>query len=274
MFATNELGWRDDPYRPDADVQVLLLGDSVAWGDGISTHRVCFPFLTEELLGAMLAPRTVELVNASAPGYSTFQEAAYLRLEGERLAPDAVVLSFCLNDVTERYTAVAAYGGDNVFLGVDTRGGRGWFAFLLRNSRAFEHLVRWRQTRSRDRAAYKVANLAQDSLPAELEEAWETVLGEVDDVRGWCAARGTPLVLLILPYRFPLADPRRTRQPQDRLMSYARERGVLAVDLLPAMAAHGPDAGLFHDANHLLVPGHRLVAQGLAQALRRVLPGQ
>ena len=60
--------------------------------------------------------------------------------------PDLVILQFCLNDVVERYLTVARFGGDNVFLGVDTRrAGSGLFAFLLRHSRAFERFYRFSQ---------------------------------------------------------------------------------------------------------------------------------
>jgi hypothetical protein len=62
-----------------------------------------------------------EIVNASVPGYSTFQELGWLKLHGLALEPDTVVLQLCLNDVDERYLALAEYGADNFLLGVDTR---------------------------------------------------------------------------------------------------------------------------------------------------------
>ena len=45
VLATNELDFRDGPYRADADVKILLLGDSVAWADGpvVSAARADAP---------------------------------------------------------------------------------------------------------------------------------------------------------------------------------------------------------------------------------------
>ena len=53
-----------------------------------------------------------------------------------RFEKDAIVLQFCLNDVVERYSSLAEYGGENIFLGIDTRDAvSGVHGFLLRSSR-------------------------------------------------------------------------------------------------------------------------------------------
>ena len=130
--------------------------------------------------------------------------------------------------------------------------------------------MRFLQRRARDQSAYRVERLARPTLAPELERAWGVALGELGAIADHCAERGRPLVLLILPYRFQLDNPGGTRQPQERLLAFAAERGIAAVDLLPAFASLPADE-LFHDDNHLLVPGHRAAAGPLALALARAL---
>ncbi len=271
-FGTNELGFRDTPYRPDADVKVLLLGDSVSWGHGVRDYGLCYPWRLEQALQRRCAPRTVEVINAAVPGYSTFQQAALLRTRGLGLAPDLIVLQFCLNDVTERYTRLAAYGGDNVFMGIDTRHTlEGLYGWLVRHSRAFERIVRAGQGIARDREEYRVEKLASDALSEELEAAWEVALGELDGIRRLAAEHHIPLLLAIAPYSFQLGDPLRLRQPQDRLLAWAKEHGVPAVDLLPAFAATGEGYRLFIDPSHFSPPGHAAAADALTEPILRLL---
>ncbi len=95
-LATNELGLRDTPYRAGADVKILLLGDSVSWGNGIQDVGRIYPTLLERKLNQDHGRRSFEVINASVPGYSTFQELGYLELYGLALEPDALVVQFCL----------------------------------------------------------------------------------------------------------------------------------------------------------------------------------
>jgi len=268
---TNELGLRDTAYDPRADVTILLLGDSVSWGDGIPHVEDVYPQRLERLLADGDPSRSYEVINSGVPGYSTFQQAAYLDMYGLALEPDLVILQFCLNDVVERYLTVARYGGDNVFLGIDTRkAGSDVFDRLLRSSRAFERLVRLRQRHARRREAYAVRNLARDVLPSHLGAAWDEVTKELEVIRRSTAREGIPLLLVIAPYRFQLEQPDQLRQPQERLIAYAKARDIPYMDLLPGFtAAHraDPTRPLFKDRNHFSVRGHEVAARLLAEGI-------
>jgi lysophospholipase L1-like esterase len=273
-LATNELGLRDGPYRADADVKVLLLGDSVSWGDSVLRRERLFSSLMEKMLADLEPEKSFEVINSGVPGYSTFQEKRYLELHGDELDPDLVILQFCLNDVVERYRALAGYGGDNVFLGVDTREAvKGIHGALLRNSRAYEHAIRWAQQRSRKRHLYSVTQLARDDLPPELEAAWSLTLGEVDGIHEWASKRGIPALLVITPYRFQLENPQETGQPQERLVTHAINQKMAVLDLLPDFAdgSRVQSAALFLDENHLSPAGHELTAHLLTAKTRELL---
>src|SRR4029434_5919915 len=99
------------PYRAQADFKILVLGDSVAWGDGIDETTRTFPYLLERRLGARDPGHTFEVVNAAVPGYTTEQEATYLELHGLALGPAAIVVQFTLNDVIARPPWLARWSG-------------------------------------------------------------------------------------------------------------------------------------------------------------------
>ncbi len=269
-LATNELGLRDMPLNPNADKTILLLGDSVDWGDSIRDVRRIFPSLTEQFLNEK-HEQTFEIVNSGVPGYSTFQQLRYLQLYGLKLEPDMIILQFCLNDVVERYSSVAEYGGDNVFLGVDTRRAiKGLHGWSLRNSRIYEAVSRFLVKPSRNQQKYRVQNMAADTLSPEILEAWDLTLSEIDGIREVAVANDIPLLILVTPYRFQLKNPKGLNQPQRMLQGYARGHDIPIIDLLPMFETFlqtEKNATLFNDENHFSVQGHLLTASILARYL-------
>jgi lysophospholipase L1-like esterase len=271
---TNELGLRDTPYRADADFKILVLGDSVAWGNGIASVDALFAVRLEHELNAGGRGLSFEVINAAVPGYSTFQELGWLARDGLALGPDLLVLQFCLNDVVERYRALAEYGGNRSFLGVDTRAAvRGVYGAALRTSRAFEAAARGVQGLLRDRERFVARNLARDRLDAGLQRAWERVEAELDETAALAREHGLPMLLLIAPFRFQLDDPTALRQPQDRLERWAGARGIETIDVLRYFDRL-PDtlaASMFSDESHFSVAGHAFVAEMLLVPVERAL---
>jgi lysophospholipase L1-like esterase len=83
--------------KPQGTYRVLALGDSHAFGWAIP-ERATVAAQFEEALGA-LTPSVVEVVNAGVPGYSAYQEAAWLEAHGADFEPDCVVVLFVANDM-------------------------------------------------------------------------------------------------------------------------------------------------------------------------------
>jgi len=72
-----------------------MLGDSIAFGTGVADEQT----FSYRLAG--LDPG-LEVVNLAVPGYGTDQELLQLEREGARLAPEVVVLHFCVaNDFVD-----------------------------------------------------------------------------------------------------------------------------------------------------------------------------
>ena len=253
-LATNELGLRDTSYRPQADLTVLVLGDSVSWGDGIDEVTRTFPYALERRLGARAPARTFEVVNAGVPGYTTDQEAAYLELRGLALEPDVIVMQFTPNDVIVRPPWLTRWRGREAL--------RAAYGFMLHHSRAFAVLARAMQRRARDQETRQVRDLLQPAWTPDVEQAWQRMLAQLDRVRTLAAAHDIPVVLLAAPYRSQLDDPTGTRHPQDRLSDYAETHHLAYVDVLPAFAALPRDVArrCFNDESHFSHLGHDLVA--------------
>ena len=168
-----------------------------------------------------------------------------------------IILQFCLNDVIERYSTLAQYGGDNVFLGIDTRQSiRGMYGWLIRNSRVFEALNRLLISVSRNQQEYDVRKMASDQLSRELESAWALTLSEIDGINEIAVENDTPFMIVIAPYRFQLEQPQKTNQPQKILLKYGRDYGIPVVDLLPyfeSVSKKNRPISLFNDANHFSI---------------------
>ncbi len=100
-FTANALGYRTGPpTKTPGTFRVVFVGDSWTFGMGIREQE-SFPRQFQELarkLGASPG-RPVEAWTLALPGYNTWNEIAALEFFYPRLAPDAVVLSPCSNDM-------------------------------------------------------------------------------------------------------------------------------------------------------------------------------
>ena len=96
----NARGLRDEeiPYaKHESERRILVLGDSVAFGWGVSQGEA-FSDQMEPLLLEQTGVKW-QVINAGVNGYNTEQEATFLRTEGMRYAPDYVLLVYVSNDV-------------------------------------------------------------------------------------------------------------------------------------------------------------------------------
>ncbi len=94
-FTTDDQGYRVTPNNPGAAEHptLVLLGDSFAFGDGVSNH---------ETLAAALAQRGVHVVNLGVTGYGSHQQLLALRdYLSKSTPPDWIVTLTYTNDETD-----------------------------------------------------------------------------------------------------------------------------------------------------------------------------
>ena len=99
MISTNALGFRDREIerKQDGELRVLLLGDSITFGYGVSDEET-YGRKLESILTSELG-RRVRTVNAGMGGFNTVQEAAFLENQAAAIDPDVVSLLYLPNDI-------------------------------------------------------------------------------------------------------------------------------------------------------------------------------
>ena len=94
-------GLRDrvfSPAPPAGTFRILVLGDSVSYGTQTSAE-IAFPKQLERELGERYG--RVEVINASVPAYSPYNEWQYYVHRVRAFHPHLVLVSFCMNDVVD-----------------------------------------------------------------------------------------------------------------------------------------------------------------------------
>jgi lysophospholipase L1-like esterase len=304
----NDLGWR---MRPNAEVQwgdvtvrsngkglrgpeldyqkppgvfrILYLGDSVTFGFLLEKYEYTFPFLVETLLESS-TDREIETVNAGVGGYSPWQEHVYLVKEGIHYQPDLVVVSFVLNDVTEKFQLVRFGGSDesyqltqSYYSRLDYLLARSGLAYQVRN---FARKLKARRKLGADlqlgaikQQALNVETLMKNPEQENVKISWRITLQNLQRIVDFCRQRDVPLLLVIFPFKVQLEDPTGLSAPQRTLTDYAADNGIPFIDLLPVYSArvtnvgHSPDR-IFIDYDHPTPLGSRIAADAIARRIQ------
>ena len=100
----NSLGLRGPELRPRTEDtrRVLVLGDSLTYGQGVGDDQTLPWYMQTALNERDASEREWEVVNAGHRAYDTHQELALLEELGPRIEPDVVVVCWFWNDVLER----------------------------------------------------------------------------------------------------------------------------------------------------------------------------
>lgn len=268
------------PYaRTPGSARVLYLGDSVPFGYQLAHHDQSYPYVVETIL-EKLAGQLVETVNAGVGGYSPWQYGLYFAREGIRYAPDLVVVGFVLNDVTEKFNLIRFGGSSSGFQ--LARSTRSLLSRLLSRT-AIGSLGRRVVARVRfgsdvEAGAKHLEELRASLIATEPErkdvrEAWKITLSKLDELFAFCAEHGIPTLLVAFPYTFQFSDPARLSAPQRTLESFAAQRSIDFLDLLPvylrAMARRGEESDVFFlDQDHPTPRGHFVAAAAIADRIR------
>lgn len=264
--------------KSPAESRILFLGDSVTFGDQLDSFEETFPFFIGKELTAQLGKK-VEIINSGVSGYSPWQEAVYLEKEGIKYHPDLVVVTFVLNDVTEKFE-LTRFGGT----------GEGWqlshtyssFSEWLADHSGLAYFARRIGARIRfgpnvQRGAERKESLHVRSLVdfperGDVKEAWKLTLQDVDRLIDFCRGHDVPLLLVIAPWRFQLEEDVPEWLPQKIVSDHARFRGVPVIDLLPGLIAEMKARGeqpvdclINRDSCHFTAFGCQLVADQVSK---------
>jgi len=245
--------------KPPGVRRVVFLGDSYTFGWGVDDPEV-FPERISEILTAGQQHR-LEGLNLGVPGYNTVQEAECLRSEAGRFGPDLVVLSYVMNDAEPQRTVPA-----------DPR-------ILFRESRC------WLLAALAERVATALSTARRDT-PSDPDYGDYLATFDAHSRNGrasrdalaaiasWCAGRGIPLLVTILPdVTEPLDDSYSYRLIHRRVAGWCRELGVDVVDLLPTFEGASPKTVQVPIDAHPSARAHEMIAAALAGRIERTVYG-
>jgi lysophospholipase L1-like esterase len=256
----NSLGFRDLEHgmeKPSGIYRILVLGDSIAAGQGVAELDEIFHRRLEDRLRR--AGRVVEVLSFAVSGYNTGQEVALLAERGLAYRPDLVLVAYCLND--------------------RGRSDGGILAALEERARGHGATVRVRYHPLLARSAlYRmlVYRLVDPAAGAPEIPAGDTRAAALDELATLAAEHGFAVAVAIFPRFGQLLDyPEEWAQEISAAAQLAAHRGFLVIDLLDAFRAcralgHGR---LAFDRYHPTALGHDCAAEAVARELAEEMDG-
>jgi len=99
----NSLGFRGGEIavpKPPGTFRIFAVGESTTFGwKGVTSHREAWPARLEAKLRAAHPGRTIEVINAGVPGYTSVEQRVNFMLRISKLEPDALVIYHGNNDI-------------------------------------------------------------------------------------------------------------------------------------------------------------------------------
>jgi len=226
----NSFGLRDDEFpiqKPPGEVRVLAVGDSFTYGWGVRGEQA-WPQVLERWLAERLA-RPVQVANAGfAAGAATPDGYdRWVASDGLLLAPDLVIVGFCLNDMGEVPMLAYPIVPPEPVLG-------GWSRAV---DAAWRELRQWRVQRSR---ADLAAIVERDPVH------WQATQAGLLRLRDMLRDRGVPLLVVV----FPMFSQLERDYPYARLHAMVREfgtaSGIAVLDLASQFVGRDENALTVH----------------------------
>ena len=273
----NALGLRGSELEPkrEGELRVLVLGDSLVYGQGVGDQET-IPFYLEEALQTPDAQARWTVVNAGHRAYDTRQELALLRELGPRIEPDVVVVCWYWNDLMERdidatYARLSESGPVSFDTGRRIEG-IGWWTWqgvqMLRRSALvmFVHDMLARPSRG---------PLLDSGF---VDEGMERLAGYLDGFSEEAQRAGFEVIFATIPDPNSLLSEFGSRDFDARALATAEERSFPTLDfhgVVQAVAEASGDLPVIPYDGHFLPRANRAMAQALAEPVRQAgLRGQ
>lgn len=247
---SNSLGFRDREHpieKVPGTFRILVLGDSVAAGQGVRWAKDNFPPLLEK--GLIAGGLQAEVINFAVTGYNTQQEVETLRDKGLVFQPDLVLLSYCLND--------------------RKRSDGGILPTLLEQEEQASGIVRSRANPVLTHSA--LYRFLRYRLPWKRQPT-PTIYGDTVDASFRLLAElarehDFPVLVTVFPHFGKLLEAYRFQDQHDQTEALSQEMGFAYLDLLPAYQACRVTATdrLAIDRYHPTALGYRCAADAMTR---------
>jgi lysophospholipase L1-like esterase len=220
-----------------------------------------------------------EIINASVPGYTSYQELVFFKrylLNGE---PDVVIWSYCLND-NHKFLSQFDEKGRMLLTpeAEETLTIHNKWEFLVSHSYLLSSL--WfrivalrQQYRNQNRSEFVWEKLADFNV-AWKEVYWSSYEKYVSEMLHLLNERNAKLAIVVFPfepqlnYRHDAANYDYAVKPQRILYGICEKYHVPSLDLYPTFStAYDEGQKLYRDGIHLNNAGHRLTASTIERFL-------
>jgi len=260
QYYSNSRGLRDREFeyeRAPGEFRLLCLGDSFTWGQMVPA-AAAYPKVLERLLEERDSSRRYSVINAGQLGWNTSDEAQWLAREGARYRPQVVIVGFFLNDAE-----IGHYELERLLpRRAEALLSKSYLYFFLKYR---VHLLKARFGLAKGYEEYLLELYGPGS------DGWAACQSALDRIAKEARAIPARPLVAILPViqdwsRYPFHDAHKL------IAAACAERGLAYVDLYDAFAAAGRDwreLRVGPNDDHPSKEGHRLIAQGILDALER-----
>lgn len=106
-YQINSAGLRSpeiEEQKPDHCLRIITIGDSVTFGVRVDQDEIYSSRLEDMLNNWAMSQdvnKTFSVLNPSACGWNTFNEASWIEFRGEDFDPDIILVQFSMNDVDD-----------------------------------------------------------------------------------------------------------------------------------------------------------------------------
>lgn len=277
LYRTNSQGIRgpERTLEPDTDTfRILIAGDSVTMGHGISEEEA-YPQVLERLLNeAARPPRRFEVLNLGLAGVNATFASRRLANLGEVYQPDLLVYGFTINDIQGPHY--------RKLLRADGQGANADWNRALRFRNSPSHLVReiWPRWVMRVERRLDGRELEFGAERAEWYQnyfengpAWSDFSDALARIAFLADSREICGHLLIHTYLTELGPEHPYEVVYDHVAAEARARGLGTTQSLETFRnMHAPDLWLEWYDSHPNAVGHEILARALFEGLREMPP--
>jgi len=276
MWERNIHGFRsrhERVSRAPGQRRIVVLGDSFTWGDKIADTDSTWPARLERELQDGRHAGEVEVINMAERGYTTANEAEFLRRFGWQFDPDLLIVQWFVNDALPSRPGLQRVGGDWLIpsrrlLPVRFRSGAvASSALLALLERRLNALLNGPRPYLRFAELYR-----QDA------RGWQQARAALTEMADSAALRDIPALLILFPYLVPgswTSETHPLSKVHEQVANYARDAGYVVLDLTDELKHKpGEDWWATPYDSHPSAAAHAVAAQAVARVIRerRMLP--
>jgi len=245
--------------------RAVAIGDSILFGGGSPVSKIFTSRLEDKLRAHDPRLRGAEVWNMGVPGYDTINAVAHFERSGLRLAPDLVILGYCINDKVTQSSELRELARHP-----RRREQARLRSLMAKHAMAKSELVR-----------LFLFHTQPDEPPAERHSPAPPPYGNVQQgfarLGELARTHGFGVAVVIFPFLEPFT---RYKHGEDhrRVARMARQHGFEVLDLLPSFRNTFRDDAIRlrvhrHDRLHLNAEAHEHAAKVALPFIARVMKG-